>query len=262
MTTHPTSCVSHARPGLNQLVLGVAAAFALLATAPAMATVVDFESLSPDAFYLGGDTFTDAGYTLKALDNHGPSGSSGAVGLLANGMDPTTCWTGGCPTNNTSHFYLGVNDGGVTIKKNDSGAFNLRSLDYGFVAPVGGQPNFSYGQLMLTGNLANGTSVDAALDFAGTDASGNPLFDTATLPTAFGNAALMSLTIRACLFDGIGGCTVAQDWSDPTIYQAQFAIDNITLATVPEPGSLALLGLGMGALVLRRRKPAASSNLA
>jgi hypothetical protein len=257
MTIHPTSCVSQARPGLHQLVLGVAAACALLGAAPAMATVIDFESLSPDAFYLGGDTLTDAGYTLRAVDNH--AGTSGAVGLLANGLDPSTCWAGGCPTNNTSHFYLGVNDGGVTIKKNDSGVFSLRSLDYGFVAPVGGQPNFSYGQLMLTGNLANGTTIDTTFDFAGTDASGNPLFDTAMLPPDFGNAVLMGLTIRACLFDGMGGCTVAQDGSDPTLYQAQFAIDNISLATVPEPGSLALLGLGMGALMMRRRKSAASS---
>jgi hypothetical protein len=257
MTIHPTSCVTQARPGLHQLVLGVAAAFALLGTAPAMATVVDFESLSPDAFYLGGDTFTDAGYTLQAVDNHG--GTSGAVGLLANGADLSTCWVGGCPTNNTSHFYLGANDGGVKIRKNDSGGFNLRSLDYSFVAPVGGQANFSFGRLMLTGNLANGGTIDTSFDFPGTDASGNPLFDTAMLPPAFGNAVLMGLTIHACLFDGAGGCTVAQDWTDPTIYQAQFAIDNITLATVPEPGSLALLGLGMGALMMRRRKSAASS---
>ena len=258
MTTHPTSCVSHARPGLNQLVLGVAAAFAMLAAAPASATVIDFESLSPDGIYVGGETLTDAGYTLSAVDNH--DGTSGAVGMLANGMDLTTCWLGGCPTNNASHFYLGVNDGGVKIKKNDSGVFSLHSLDYSFVAPVGGQANFSYGRLMLTGNLANGTTIDTSFDFPGTDAGGNPLFDTATLPPGFGNAVLMGLTIRACLFDGNGGCTVAQDWSDPTIYQAQFAIDNIALTTVPEPGSLALLGLGMGALMMRRRKPASSSN--
>jgi len=260
MTNNRISCVAQARPGLNKMVLGVAAALALSATAPATATVVNFESLSPDAIYGDGDTLLDAGYMLRAVDNH--AGLSGAVGLVANGMDPTTCWLGGCPTNNTSHYYVGLNDGGVTFEKNDGGLFRLQSLDYGFVAPFGGLPNFSYGRLMLSGKLANGGVIDTAFDFPGMDDSGNPLFDTATLGSAFASSALNSLTIRACLFDGIGGCTVAQDWSDPSIYQAQFAIDNVNLAAVPEPGSLALLGLGFSALALRRRKAGAPSTQA
>jgi hypothetical protein len=260
MTTNRISCVSHAQPGLNKLVLGVAAALALLGTAPAMATVVNFESLAPDAMVGGGDTLSEGGYTLQASDNHG--GLSGAVGLLVNGMDPTSCWLGGCPTNNTCHFFLGLIDGGFTVAKDDGGLFSLRSFDFGFVAPTGGLANFSYGQLMVTGNLANGSTVGIAFDFPGTDGSGNPLFDTATLPTAFGYTQLTGLSIRACLFDGNGGCTVAQDWSDPSIYQAQFAIDNIALAEVPEPGSLALVGLGMSALLLRRRKAASPSTQA
>jgi len=260
MTNNRISCVAQARPGLNKMVLGVAAALALSATAPATATVVNFESLSPDAIYGDGDTLLDAGYMLRAVDNH--AGLSGAVGLVANGMDPTTCWLGGCPTNNTSHYYVGLNDGGVTFEKNDGGLFRLQSLDYGFVAPFGGLPNFSYGRLMLSGKLANGGVIDTAFDFPGMDDSGNPLFDTATLGSAFASSALNSLTIRACLFDGIGGCTVAQDWYDPSIYQAQFAIDNVNLAAVPEPGSLALLGLGFSALALRRRKAGAPSTQA
>jgi len=260
MTNNRISCVAQARPGLNKLVLGVAAALALLGTAPAMATVVNFESLSPDAIYGDGDTLLDAGYTLRAVDNHG--GLSGAVGLVANGMDPTTCWLGGCPTNNTSHYYVGLNDGGVTIKKSDGTFFSLQSLDFGFVAPFGGLPNYSYGRLLLSGHLVNGGVIDTAFDFPGMDNSGNPLFDTAMPDAAFAGAALNGLTIRACLFDGTGGCSVAQDWSDPSIYQAQFAIDNINVTHVPEPGSLALLGLGFSTLALRRRKAAAPSTQA
>jgi hypothetical protein len=260
MTTNPTSCISRAQPGLNKLVLGAATALALLGSTSAMASVVNFDSLSPD-FYTDGQTLTEAGYTLQAVDNHvSGSDNSGGVGMLVNGMDPTTCWLGGCPTNNTTHFYLGLNDGSVTIKKDGGGQFNLRSLDFGFVAPRGGLPNYSYGQLLLNGTLANGATIGYAINFPGLDSNGNPLFGTATLPTGFGYAELTGLTISACLFDGMGGCTVAADISDPSIYQAQFAIDNLALAEVPEPGSLALIGLGMGAFLARRRKSAASSN--
>lgn len=257
MTIHPTPCVSRAQPGLNKLVIGVAAALALLGSAPAMAGVVNFESLEPSSYYLGGDTLTESGYTLQAIDNH--AGTSGAVGALANGLDPTVCALGGCPTNNTSHFYLGLADGGLTFARNDGGAFLLKSLDYAFVAPTGGQPDYSYGQLVVSGSLANGSTIGTAFNFAGTDSSGNPLFDKALFAGTFASTAFTSVTFSACLFDGIGGCKVAADINDQSIYQAQFALDNVALAEVPEPGSLALLGLGVSALVLRRRKSAASS---
>lgn len=257
MTNHPT-CVSRAQPGLNKLVLGAAAALAMLGSAPAMASLVNFDTLAlSGGLYVGGDTLDNNGYTLQAIDNHG--GTSGAVGLIANGNDPTSCWLGGCPTNNKSQFYLGLGDGSVTVTRTSGLNFSLRGLDYGFVAPVGGQPNASFGQLQLTGYLANGFTIDLALDFPGTDNNGDPLFDKALLTDAFRQAELKSLTIRACLFDSVGGCSIAADISDPSIYQAQFAIDNLSLAEVPEPGSLALVGLGMGALLARRRKSASKS---
>jgi hypothetical protein len=259
MTNHPTSCVSRAQPGLNKLILGATAALALLGSAPASASLVNFDSPAlAGGLYVDGDTLDQNGYTLQATDSHG--GTSGAVGLIANGSDPTTCWLGGCPTNNTSQFYLGLNDGGVTVTRSSGLNFSLRGLNYGFVAPTGGLPNFSYGQLQLTGYLANGFVLDLALNFAGTDSSGNPLFDKAVLTDTFRQAELKSLTIRACVFDDNGGCNVAKDNSDPTLYQAQFAIDNLSLAEVPEPGSLALIGLGMGALLARRRKSVSSHN--
>ncbi|QJE00784.1 PEP-CTERM sorting domain-containing protein [Massilia forsythiae] len=255
----PTVYLSGARARLKQLALGTGAALSLLGAVPAMAGVVNFESVDP-TFYVDGETLSEAGYALQVVDTHG---TGALAGLLVNGLDPTTCSLGGCPTDNQSHYYAGLADGALRITRNGGEAFSLASFDYAFVAPIGGQINTPYGQLVLTGTVRDlGTTISYAINFPGTDSAGNPVFSSALPSAAFASSVFTSLTIRACLFDGNGGCTYPQDISDPAYNQAQFALDNINLAEVPEPGSLALLALGMGALTLRRRKSAVSSNRA
>lgn len=247
---------SRALTGLSKLGLAMAGALALLGSAPAAAAVIDFETQMP-WIYNGGEVIEENGFSLRVVDNHGV-GDGLAAGIV-NGSDPTSCALGGCPSGNNSLFYVGVADGSAVITRNwVDPTFRLRGLDFSFMAPLGGLTAGSYGQLQLIGNLAGGGTISTALDFpSAVDALGNPMFATASLASAFMNATLTSLSIRACINDGTS--CIYPDENSPFLNQAQFGIDNIDLAEVPEPGSLALIGLGMGAFALRRRKAAAAT---
>lgn len=250
---------SRARSGLSSLALAMAGACALFGSASAAASIIDFETQMP-WIYNGGEALEEAGYRLTVVDYHGDG--SGLAAGVANGNDPTSCALGGCPSGNNSVFYVGVNDGGLLLTRNWAlPTFQLRGFDFSFMAPLGNLAPGSYGQLQLTGTLAGGGTISTALDFPSmVDAQGNPMFGAASLASAFMNATLTSLSIRACVNDGTSCINPGDDSS--YINQAQFGIDNINLAEVPEPGSMALIGLGMGALALRRRKSAASANAA
>lgn len=256
MTTFFQSRFSHTKTGLSKLALAVAGSLALLASAPAAASIIDFENEMP-WIYNGGETISQAGYLLTVVDNHGDG--MGQAGGVANGNDPTTCPLNGCPTGNNSLYYLGVNDGGLSITRSwIENTFMLRGFDFSFLAPVGDLDPGVYGQLQVSATTMGGATLSTSLDFPAVDGSGRPPFGSAMLDSAFMNTTLTSLSFRACLFDGNACVNPGED--SLLINQAQFGIDNIDLSEVPEPGSIALIGLGMGALALRRRKITAANN--
>ncbi|HEX8406190.1 MAG TPA: NF038120 family PEP-CTERM protein [Duganella sp.] len=241
---------------LKKLTGAALGALALLGATPAMAAVIDFESIG-SMTYNGTETFSESGYTMTVLDTpaSGPDGT-GFAGAIGNGSDPYLCAIAACPTGNASNFYMGVNDGSLKVARGDNAAFNVSSIDYAFLAPVGGLPSYSYGQLTLLATLADGGTMSVAYNFPLLNALGNSPFVTASLGGAFGNVGLSSLVISSCLFDGAGGCYRPLAGSEN---QAQFAFDNLALnavTAVPEAETYAMMGLGLGLVGLLSRRRA------
>jgi len=243
---------------LSKLTAATLGALALMSAAPAMAGAIDFESLAPNV-YGGTETFTDGEYKLTVIDTPaaGPAGT-GFAGAIGDGSDEYLCAIAACPVGNSSKFYLGVNDGSLKVERSDNRLFQVASLDYAFLAPVGGLPSYSYGQLTLVGVKADGVAVSYSYDFPLLDSLGNSPFATVSLSSTLGNAYFSSLTIGSCLFDGNGGCISPLLGSEN---QSQFVIDNLTVAAVPEPETYAMMGLGLGLVgwMSRRRARAAQA---
>ncbi|MEJ7806975.1 MAG: NF038120 family PEP-CTERM protein, partial [Telluria sp.] len=133
---------------------------------------------------------------------------------------------------------------------------------FAFFAPVGNLDDFTYGRLQLSGLLTDGTTITTALDFPGQNANGEYMFRAAGLDRGFRDSEFRSLSFNACIFDAQLNCVNSRD--NPASYQAQFALDNVQLdAVIPVPASFLLVGLGLGALALSRRraKPSRSNNL-
>jgi hypothetical protein len=218
--------------------LAVAMAFASVC-ASASAGVVTFETFGP-GIYSNGDVLTDDGQTITVR------GQGGFDGALINGSDQFSCDIAVCPAGNSSMYYAGLNDGAVSFGFSGN-TFNLTSIDFGFILPVGQLVNFTVGQLIATANDGSTVSQDFSLQ---NPVSGDYAFTRWNFGGAFAQSRFTEVTFNACLYTGAGTCV------NPAGNQAQFAIDNISF--VPEPGSLPLVALSLVGLLAaaRRRKSA------
>ena len=242
----------------NRSILKTTIAATLLGTAftssAAFAGLVTFEDHLLTVID-GGQSIVSGGYTFTAGDSElaqfvGVTGVAGGVYNGANGCGDTPC-----PGGNNSNFYVGLNDGSVTVTRNNRVPdFRVGSLDFGFLAPTPGLPDGVWGQLRLTGSLLGGGFINTTRDFSGQNLMGDFMFSRWMLDQSFSSTVLNSLTISACMYDDFGDCNNSLDF--PAMNLAQFGIDNLYLAEVPEPTAPALLALGALGMALTSRRRA------
>lgn len=237
--------------GIRAACAGLAAAAALLC-APASATTIDFSSLPPST-HAGGETLNEYGFdmTFRESPLAAEWGISTAIGSVVNPGDPTSCLIISCPVGADGNYLAITNDGGVRFARASGAAFKLSALDLAFITPVD-VPDASYGLLRLFGTGLDGTVTSLELEFPGQNAAGDFLFGAANIAADFRALTLASLTIDACVFDFDNNCVNSLD--NPANNQAQFALDNLVFAEVPEPASLLLLAGSFGVLLLQRRR--------
>ncbi|WP_167759690.1 NF038120 family PEP-CTERM protein [Massilia horti] len=250
MTRNQSSATARRRGGLSKL-LGAALVSAAFA-APAHAGVIDFEGgyIGP----VGGmEVWQQSGFDVTFLANLPGNGEGYLVGAFMNMKDdPFTCIDMACPVNNQTTFYGALNDGYLDITRSNYGdQFQVKSFDASF---IGGSPVLSSypavaGLLRVQGWRSDGSSIYQDFLLGGPTPGGFTFghFDTTG---AFANTSFIEAAFFGFVCNAQGSCSAF------STDRAQFGIDNIVMAEVPEPSTSLIVGLGLAGLMAaaRRRK--------
>ncbi len=205
------------KKSLISATLGVALC---LSQAAAQAGIITFEPL--DEFgvaQVDGEQTTAQGFNLRLS-------SGNATSFFIAGLEGA-----GSYASNGSQSLYAANDADVVLTGIGGVAFNFASFELG-----GG--NLAFLDPTQIGNVQPWATQ---LDLIGLLADGTQLMSSFLIDP-----------LSARLF------TFAVNWSNLTEVQfrvagGDYSLDNISLQTVPEPGSLTLLGLGLSGIIVSRR---------
>ena len=187
----------------------------------AYATVINFEDLAvpPGTITNEGDLIS-GGFLFDTAADHSHRANANA------GAD-------------NGSTYMGIDDvfgeDATTFSRIGGAPFALTSIDIAEWL----EPGHYAPQIQVIGNLFGGGTVSATLTLDGIFDGTGPLadFQTFTFGAAWGN-------LSSVILKGIGSRTGGD----------YFAIDNIGVEAVPEPGALSLVGVGFAYLFSRRRQ--------
>ncbi len=218
---------------IRQLAGSAALAGAALLPVAHASTLIDFEGDALAGLYNPGDTFEQGGFTMTANYDFGIVGLAGDLGNAA-------------PSGNSTQFFFNSNDGYLSLKASNGAAFSLDGFSAAFVplipSPVP-NPTIAF---VAYGLGANSETYNIWF-FAGSGTDSKPfaVYGNPSDFARFGN--LIEVQFFTCEVIG-NNCAITPGNNN------QFALDDIRVTAVPEPGTWALMALGIAGLMVRSRR--------
>lgn len=194
-------------------------------------TVIDFEGDALAGLYFPGDSFSQGGFTMTVNYDFGIVGLAGDLGNVA-------------PSGNSTQFFFNSNDGYLSVTTSNGVAFSLDGFSAAFVplipAPV---PNPTIA--IVAGGI--NTSNNFVGYFFGLGSSATNSFPFLTYNTTGLFVDMVEVQFYTCAVVG-NSCSFTPGNNN------QFALDDIRVTAVPEPGTWALMALGIAGLMVRSRR--------